>query len=271
MEGLPFVGQSGEYLRKALLVVAVLLALFLGLKSLTELKGLHYVGAGVMATNMITVSGYGESFGAPDIATFSFSVSAEKKTVAAAQAEATDKINAITEYLATAGIDKKDIRTTDYSVYPQYDYQTQACQPGVYCSGGKQVLRGYQVRQTTTVKIRDTAEAGDILAGVGEKGATEVSALDFTFDNPTQLEDDARGKAIADAKEKAHELSKQLGVRLVRVVSFNENSGGYPSPMYSRDMAYGVGGMAENKATAPEISIGQNKVQSQVSVTYEIR
>lgn len=271
MEGLPFIGQSGERLRKALLVTVVLLALFLGLKSLAELKGLRYIGAGVMATNMITVSGYGESFGAPDIATFSFSVNSEKKTVAAAQAEATEKINAIIDYLAEAGIDKKDIRTTDYSVYPQYDYQTQDCLPGIYCSGGKQVLRGYQVRQTTTVKIRDTAKAGDVLSGVGSKGATEVSSLNFTFDNPNQLEDDARGKAIADAKQKAHELAKQLGVKLVRVVSFNENSGGNPSPMYARDMAYGLGGAVESKATAPEISIGQNKVQNYVSVTYEIR
>lgn len=272
MEGLPFNGQTGERLRKALLVTVILLAVFLGLQSLTTLQGMRYIGAGVQPSNTINVSGYGEAFGAPDIATFTFTVSSEKSTVAAAQAEATDKVNATVKYLTDGGIDKKDIQTTDYSVYPQYDYQTIACQAGVYCPGGKQVLRGYQVRQTTTVKVRDTAKAGDLLTGVGTKGATEVSSLTFTFDDPNKLQNDARGKAIADAKDKADELAKELGVRIVRVVSFNENGGGYPSPLYARDMAYGTGAVAnESKAVAPEISIGQNKVTSNVSVTYEIR
>lgn len=267
-----FEGVAGDRLRKAILLAVVLLSVFLAVTVLAQIQGLRYIGAGVQATNTISVSGYGEAFGAPDLATFTFSVVSEKSTVAAAQADATDKINAVTKYLTDAGIDKKDIKTTDYSVYPQYDYQTVACASGTYCPGGKQVLRGYQVRQTTTVKVRDTTKAGDLLTGAGSKGATEVSSLNFTFDDPNKLQDDARGKAIADAKTKADELSKQLGVRLVRVVSFNENGGGYPSPMYARDMAYGLGGAAsETKAVAPEISIGENKVTSNVSVTYEIR
>ena len=123
------------------------------------------------------------------------------------------------------------------------------------------------MRQTTTVKVRDTAKAGDLLTGVGTKGATEVSGLNFTFDDPNKLQDDARGKAIADAKTKADELAKQLGVRLVRIISFNENGGGYPGPMYSK--VIGMGG--DVAQSAPEISVGQNKVTSNVSVTYEIR
>ena len=86
------------------------------------------------------------------------------------------------------------------------------------------------------------------------------------------VQDQARDEAIADAKQKAEMLAKQLGVRLVRVVSYND-SGNYPQPMYARDMAYGMGG-AENqstKAVAPSISIGENKVTSNVSITYEIR
>ena len=249
--------------------VLITITVFIVLQSVAALMNLRYIGAGLPPTNTISVSGYGEAFGAADIATFTFSVVSEKSTVAAAQTEATNKINAITKYLTDADVDKKDIQTTDYSVYPQYDYQTQVCAAGVYCPGGKQVLRGYQVRQTTTVKVRDIAKAGDLLTGVGSKGATEVSGLQFVFDDPNKLQDDARGKAIADAKGKADELAKQLGVRLVRVVSFNENGGGYPGPMYYKaDSALGVGG---GTPASPEISVGQNKVTSNVSVTYEIR
>ena len=246
----------------------ITLTVFIALQALSSFMGLRYIGAGVQPTNIINVSGYGEAFGAADIATFNFSVMSEKSTVAAAQTEATNKINAITKYLKDAGVADKDIQTTDYSVNPQYDYVSQACSGG-YCPGGRQVLRGYQVRQTTSIKVRDLTEAGDLLAGVGSKGATEVSGLNFTFDDPNKLQNDARGEAIADAKQKADELAKQLGVTLVRVVSFNENGGGYPGPMYSKAVGMGMGG--DVAQSAPEISVGQNKVTSNVSVTYEIR
>ncbi|MES2006794.1 MAG: SIMPL domain-containing protein [Patescibacteria group bacterium] len=271
MEGLPFEGQNGERLRWAVLAAVVLLAVFLGVQTVKGFMDMRYIGAGLQATNTINVSGYGEAFGAPDIATFSFSVVSEKTTVAAAQAEATAKINAITAYLKAAGVADKDVKTTDYSVYPQYDYKTDVCAAGYPC-GGKQTLRGYEVRQTTTVKVRDTAKAGDLLTGVGEKGATEVSGLNFTFDDPNKLQNESREEAIADAKEKAELLAKQLGVRIVRVVSYSD-SGNYPQPYYARDMAVGYGG-TENQATkavAPELSIGENKVTSNVTITYEIR
>lgn len=268
-----FEGLQGERLRKAALAAVIVLAVFLGIKALAELQGLRYIGAGLPATNTISVSGYGESFVVPDIATFSFSVVSLKSTVAAAQEDATAKINAITEYLKSAGIDEKDIKTSDYSVYPQYDYVSASCPASstgevVYCPSGRQVLRGYEVRQTTTIKVRDTAKAGDLLTNVGSKGATEVSGLTFTTDDPNQGEEEARAEAIADAKDKANRLAKELGVSLVRVVSFSENGGGVPYPV-----AYGRGGTleAQDAKAAPEISIGQNKVVSNVSVTYEIR
>ena len=271
-----FEGSSGDGLRKALVVAAWLLVAFLAVQTVAGASGLRYIGAGVQATNTISVSGHGEVFAVPDIATFYFSVVSDKATVAAAQADATAKINAITEYLASAGIDKKDIQTSDYSVSPQYDYQNSVCPavaPGstntVYCPPGRQVLKGYEVRQTTTVKVRDTTKAGNLLTAVGGKGATEVSGLNFTFDNPDATKTDARDKAIADAKQKANVLAKQLGVSLVRVVSFSEN--GY-SP-YPIMYAMGKGGVAMDSqaANAPEISVGQNKTTSDVSITYEIR
>jgi uncharacterized protein YggE len=263
--------------RRIVLVVLILLGLLLAVQAVASVKSWRYIGAGLTATNTITVSGHGEAVAVPDIATFSFSVVSQKATVAAAQTEATAKINAITDYLVAAGIDKKDIQTSDYSVSPQYEYSQSVCPavaPGstaIYCPPGKQTLKGYEVRQTTSIKVRDTAKAGDLLSGVGDKGATEVSGLNFTFDKPEGVQDEARDKAIANAKAKADVLAKSLGVTLVRVVSYNENGGGYPTPMYyAKDVAMGSG--ATNQASVPPtISTGQNKVTSDVSVTYEIR
>jgi len=286
MEGMPFEGPTGERLRKALFVTVILLAVFLGIEALNGLLGLKYVGTGVAATNTIVVSGHGENLAVPDIATFSFSVVSDKATVADAQSDATAKANTLTDYLKGAGIDEKDIKTSDYSIQPQYEYQNAVCPtvaPTVptpvgaanvssgavaYCPPGRQVLKGYEVRQTTSVKVRDTKKAGDILAGVGNKGATEISDLQFTFDDPTSVQTAARDNAIADAKTKAQALAKQLGVSLVRVVSFNES--GSAQPPYP--IAYATGASAQDsKAAAPAISVGQNKTTDDVSITYEIR
>ena len=278
---MPFEGVTGERMRKALLVTIVLLGIFLAVEVVSVAQGLRFIGSGIQPTNVISVNGHGELLAVPDVATFTFSVVSTKATVAEAQADATSKANAATTYLKAQKIDAKDIQTIAYSVNPQYDYQSAACPAvapvssamdvasPVYCPPGKQVLRGYEVRQTTSVKVHDTAKAGDLLAGVGTKGATEVSGLSFTFDDPTGVQQQARDKAITDAKQKAEVLAKSLGVSLVRVTSFNENGSGY----VQRPVAYGMGATAsmDAKAVAPEISTGQNMVSDDVSITYEIR
>ncbi|OGG63449.1 hypothetical protein A2766_03665 [Candidatus Kaiserbacteria bacterium RIFCSPHIGHO2_01_FULL_58_22] len=245
------------------------LALFLLVLTLSALKEWRFIGTGVPATNTITVSGEGEVFAVPDTATFSVTIQEEAKEVADAQEVATKKANDIMAYLKDEGVEEKDIKTTDYSVYPQYDYlQSDTCREG-YCPPGRQALRGFQVSQTLTVKVRDTEKAGALLSGVGSRGASSVSGLSFTIDDEDALKAEARGEAIGDARAKAEALAKQLSVRLVRVVGFSEN-GYYPPVPY----ALGRGGdmaVMESKALAPEIPVGENKIVSNVSVTYEIR
>jgi hypothetical protein len=244
------------------------LALFLLAATVGELKSLRFIGSGVAATNTISVSGDGEVFAVPDTATFSVTLQEEAKDVKAAQDVATKKGNEIITYLKAQGIDEKDIQTTDYSVYPQYDYTNSVCSGG-YCPPGKQVLRGFQVSQTLTVKVRETKKAGELLSGVGSRGVSSVSGLNFTIDDQDALEAEARDKAIAKAKTKAEVLAKSLGVRIVRVVGFSEGGGGGPIYYAKAMMADGRGG-AES-APSPEIPTGQNKITSNVTVTYEVR
>jgi uncharacterized protein YggE len=285
-------GKEGAWLRWGIISAVVLLAAFLLVQTMSALVGIRYIGTGVAAANTISVSGHGENLAVPDIATLNFSVVSDKATVAAAQADATAKANAITAYLTGAGVDTKDIQTSGYSINPQYTYQNAVCPQTVvtptnlpnvsvgsagsgassgavvYCPPGKQTLTGYEVSQSTTIKVRDTSKAGDLLAGVGAKGATNVSGLTFTFDDPTAVQTEARNKAIADAKSKAQALASQLGVSLVRVVSFNENQGGsYPQAvMYAT-----ASGATADKAAAPVISAGQNTTTDDVTITYEIK
>ncbi|MBI5003861.1 SIMPL domain-containing protein [Candidatus Kaiserbacteria bacterium] len=257
-----------ELIVKAVALALGMLALFLLVVTVSELRSFKYIGAGISPTNTIVVSGQGEVFAVPDTGEFSVTIQEEAKDVATAQDAMAKKANAIIVYLKDAGVAEKDIKTTDYSVSPQYEWSQGICTNG-YCPPGKQNLTGFQAAETLDVKVRDTKKAGDLLSGVGGKGAYQVSGLSFTVDDEDTLKAQARDKAIEQAKTKADALAKSLGVSIVRVVGFNENEGGVPVPMYARaDMAAGV---SMEKSVAPDIAVGQNKITSNVSVTYEIR
>ena len=243
-----------------------LLSLLVAAKTLTEFKSYHYIGGGVSASNTVTVSGTGEVFAVPDIATFTLSVDEKAKTVADAQTAATAKINKIFDYLKGKGIAEKDIKTLNYNVNPTYEYQGVVCSGG-YCPPGKSVLTGYEVNQTLSVKVRDTKQAGTLLTGVGGLGVSNVSGLDFTIDDQDKIEAQARKAAITDAKQKARVLSDDLGVRLVRIVSFSES--GSPYPIFYADKA--VAGRGGAEVAPPAVPAGENKITSNVSITYEIR
>ncbi|MBV9159882.1 MAG: SIMPL domain-containing protein [Candidatus Kaiserbacteria bacterium] len=245
-----------------------MLALFLLLASLGELKGYRYIGSGVTATNTITVSGEGIVYAVPDTGEFSFSVMQTGKDVTTAQTQVNTKANDIIDYLKQAGIDEKDIQTTDYSVNPHYEWSATTCPAGGYCPG-KQTITGYDVSETLTVKVRDTKKAGDLLSGVGSRGATNVSGLNFTVANQDLIEAQARDKAIQAAKDKANTLARSLGVSIVRVVGFDEGGNNRIYYAKSADVSLQASGAAP--APAPEIAVGQNKVVSDVTVTYEIR
>jgi len=244
-----------------------MLGVFLVFAAIGELKGLNYIGSGVPATNTISVSGTGEVFAVPDTATFSFSVDETAKDVATAQASATKKTNAIIDYLKGQGIADTDIQTTDYNINPQYSYAAQVCPAGIYCPPGQQSITGYQVSQTVSVKVHDTSKAGALLSGVGSNGATNVSGLSLDVSNQDALQIQARDKAITDAKNKAEVLAKSLGVQLVRIVGYSEGGGG---PVYYAK-AMSAGATMDAVAPAPQIPTGQNKITSDVNVTYEIR
>lgn len=252
------------------IAVLVALTVFLAVGALSTFQSMRFIGSGVTATNTITVSGEGEVFAVPDTASFSVTVLETAKDVKTAQTAATKKTNDIVAYLKAQGIDDKDVKTTDYSVQPQYEWTRVPCVAGGYCPDGRQNLTGYSVSQTLTVKVRDTDKAGEILSGVGSKGASSVSGLDFTIDDQDALEAEARDKAIDAAQAKAKVLAKSLGVKIVRVVGFSEN-GGYTPMYYSKDMAVAEAANGMGGAPAPELPVGQNKIISNVSVTFEIR
>jgi uncharacterized protein len=253
-------------MRTAALVLVGLLSLFVLVKTVNAVKEYGYIGKTEATQNVITVSGKGEVISVPDIATFSFSIVEEALVIADAQKEATDKMNAAIKSLKDAGVAEKDIKTSYYNIYPRYEYRGQ----GMYTVGTR-YLAAYEVSQGVEVKIRKVEDAGKILASLGELGVSNLSGLNFTVDDPEVVQREARDAAIADARDQAEKLAKALGVKLVGIMNYSE-SGNYPYPVYYRDAAmnqasYGMGGAEK----APELPTGENKIVSNVSITYEIR
>ncbi len=154
----------------------------------------------------IDVQGVAEVTAVPDIGKFNFTVEAEAADVAQAQEESGKKMNDIMAYLKSeGGIDEKDIKTTGYNAYPRYEYRRENCVFG-NCEN-KRELVGYVVTQNVRVKVRDTEKAGELIGGVGARGATNMSGLSFEVDDLEALKEKARLEATADAKEKAKRLA----------------------------------------------------------------
>jgi uncharacterized protein YggE len=270
-----FGGANTEKMVKYSAWTLFLLSFFLAVQVLTGLKRLSYIGKEIYPQRTILVSGEGEAFAIPDIASFSFSVVESGKTVAEAQEKTDKKIAKALNALQENGIEDKDIKTTNYSFYPKYEWRQGPCpemmsSSGVSypCSGGKNTLIGYEVNQTITAKVRETDKAGDLVTRVGAVGASNVSGVEFTIDDREKYVNLAREEAIAKAKENAKKLADNLGVRLGKMLYFNEN-GNYPGPYY----AEGMGGDMRTLAapSKAELPVGENKITSQVSLTYEIK
>lgn len=249
--------RSKKDLTLLLSLFLIMLVLFFGAKFINEIKGSEFVGRSLVQTNTISVIGTGEVFVKPDIAKITLSVVREADTALEAQKQSAEAVNAVIQFLNESGIEDKDIKTTNYNLWPVYDY----------LQDRGRVLRGYEASQNLEVKIRKIEDTGKILAGATEAGANQVSGLSFTIDDEEQLKKDARKIAIAKAKVKARELAGELNITLGRLVDFSESGGAAPPiPIF-----YEGAGKGGDLAVAQETPTGENKVAMTVSLTFEIK
>lgn len=258
-------------LYKAGYFLLVVLSIFLIMKTISEIKTYSFIGGGAPASNVISFDGKGEVSAAPDLATVSLTIREDAQVAKDAQAKATAKETAVLNFLAKSGIDKKDIKTENYSSNPKYDYNT-PCYSGANmpCRPGEPKIVGYETSEMITVKVHDLTKAGDIVTGLGQVGVSEISGPNYSVENEDKLKEQARKMAIDDAKAKAETLARDLGVRLVRIVNFSEN-GNYPMMYAGNAVMKDSMAVAPASAPAPELPTGENKIVSNVSITYEIR
>lgn len=252
--------------------VGILLAVFLAVISIKELKSISYVGDELNYVKQISVNGSGEIVVIPDIASFSFSVTENAKVIADAQSKASEKMNKVLDALKTEGVLETDLKTTSYSINPHYDYVQGAC-TNYICPPGKSVLNGYDVVQGVEVKVRDTKKIGKVLEILGSLNVQNINGPVFSVDDIKKVKEKARNIAIENAKAKAKELSDKLDVRLGKVTSFYDSSDENGYPQYERsamggDMLYTA---KTSMAPTPQLPQGEQKVVVNVSITYQIK
>ncbi|OGN07164.1 MAG: hypothetical protein A3B86_02030 [Candidatus Yanofskybacteria bacterium RIFCSPHIGHO2_02_FULL_38_22b] len=223
-------------------------------------------------TNTISFSGEGKVFAVPDIAAIIFSILTEASTSKVAQDQNSEKSKQIVDFLKKQSIEDKDIKTTGYNIYPQYSYPRpvplgaeSVTSPDYYPGSPK--ITGYQVNQSFEVKVRDLEKVSTLLDGLVSAGANQVNNLGFKVDNEEELKEQARELAIKDAKEKADTLKKQLGIRLGKIVNYNEG-GYYPVYFKTESADYGMGGVGGG---GPSVPTGENEIVVSVTITYQIK
>lgn len=251
---------GGDFGKKILLtffgVLLVYLIFFVGTLVRNNIKKFDYIGRADKMESTIMVNGVGRVNGSNDIAMTTIGYSNTDKDVAKAQTANKKVMDQIMAELKKMGVAEKDMQT-NYTVYPDYDYTQDK----------GQILKGYKVSNQLTVKIRDLSKVTQVLGLAGKYGATEVGGLNFAVDDSENLKSEARTQAIADAKSKASFLAKSLGVRLGRVVSYNEYEASPSVDYYAKGgmMAEGGGG-----AMMPEVASGSKEILMNVQVNYEI-
>jgi len=249
--------QTTKFLNKVFLLAAILivgtLVFFVGQMVY------HFKLVELQNNYQITVSGQGKVYAKPDIALASLGVTTEGSTTQDVISRNTEKMNAVIKAVKDLGVEDKDIQTTNYNLSPLYNYTEAA----------GRVFQGYTLEQNVQVKIRDFSKVGNVLQKATAAGANLVSNVQFTIDNPEQFKQEARAKAIEQAKSNAQNLAQVSGIKLGKLINVYEN---YVYPIYNSSKVMGLGGgAAVESAPAPTIQPGQQEIEITINLTYQVK
>jgi len=210
-----------------------------------------------IAGTRLDLNATGEVTRVPDVAVISAGVTTRQTTATGAIQDSADRMSRVLAALKHAGVEDRDIQTSTVSLNPEYRYpENQAPQ-----------LVGYTASNQVTVKFRDIRNSGKILDALVGQGANQINGPNLTIDKPEAALDEARANAIAIGRARADLYARSLGLRVVRIVSVNEN-GGYavPPPAPPVPMM-----MARGERDSTSIQPGEQKLQVTLGMTFELQ
>lgn len=247
-------------LRQILASAVTFLAFFILLFAYTKLAGPIPFSVNSISTQNpggFSVTGEGKAQIKPDKATINLGVQANDVSTQTVQDQMNKNINAVTAAIKQQGIDEKDIQTAQYTINPTYDY-----------TSGNQKITGYQGSTNVAVTVRDINNVNKVIDAATANGANQVGSPQFSNADNSSALDQARSLAIADAKKKAQSAASAAGFSLGKIINYSESQGGQPVPV----PFIAGGGVAQSKAVPPtQVEPGQNEVDLQVTLTYEVK
>ncbi len=202
----------------------------------------------------ISVTGEASISVPPDLASVDAGVATDAKTAREASEANNTAMAKVLAALKAANIEAKDIQTSRLALQPQYAPNRSGPSPIV----------GYRASNRVTVRIRDVSKVAGVIDTLVGAGANDIGNVNFEVSQASKLLDDAREKAVADARRKAEIYAKAAGVTLGAPLSISEE--GAPRPMFRAKMA------APMTAAAPTpIAQGEETLSVSVSVTWAIK
>jgi len=223
----------------------------------TEIQGINISNQ----QNGIWVTGQGKVTAVPDIATLRLGINAQEESVAQAQSQATEAMDNVMSALTENGVANKDIQTQYFNIrqVTRWDKDKE-----------KEVVTGYRVTNMVVAKIRDIDEVGAVIDAVAEAGGdlTRIDSIAFSIDDSSEYYEEARQKAMADARTKAEQIAELADVNLGKPTYIYEGLQ-FPTPRYAPmpAMDYAEAGAA----VKTPISAGEMEISLNLQVAYAIR
>ena len=200
----------------------------------------------------LTMTGNGKVVFVPNMANVSAGVTSEGKTAAQAWKANGEIVRKLFQVLKNHQIDPKDLKTTGLNITPKYEYAPYKAP----------VLVGYTVSYNLSVTVRKLDGLGKILDALVDGGANRGMNIQFSHDKLDEMLDQARARAVADARHKAELYAKGAGTSLGRVLSIYEAQPMLPRPYYFERLAKADAGLP--------IAAGQQEFSVSVTVSYAI-
>jgi uncharacterized protein len=202
----------------------------------------------------ISVTGEAQISAPPDLAQLDAGVASDGKTAREAAEANSAAMSKVLAALKGAGLEDKDYQTSRLSLQPQYAPNRPGPSPIV----------GYRASNRVSIKLHDVAKVASVIDTLVSAGANDVGNINFTVTQASKLLDDAREKAIADARRKAEIYAKAAGVTLGAPLSISEE--GAPAPVFRGKMM-----AAAPMATSTPIAQGEETLSVTVAVTWAIK
>lgn len=208
----------------------------------------------------ISVTGYGQASGKPDMATVQLGVTIVNQDLGLAIEEANRTSKTITDALTANGVSEEDVLTSNYNLWREdiYDRET----------GAPTDEARYHVDINLEVTIKDVDRMGELINVGLEAGVNNIYGISFSLENTASLELEARAEALTDVRNRALTLAQGLNMELGDPLSISENFAGAMGPTYSIGLK-GDGGMGGGGQPLP-ISPGKTTVTMQLFATYEL-